>query len=564
MKNILIICVLFLSQFSYGQTEEDEFRSPLGIPLILSGTFAELRGNHFHGGIDIKTNAKEGYKIYATHKGYVSRIKVSAGGYGNAIYLTHPNGYTTVYGHLSEFNEELAKYVKEQQYNQQSFEYDQYFGPDKFPVERGTVIALSGNSGSSGGPHLHYEIRKTDGQIPVNPLKFTHIYDNIRPTIYGIRIHELSNGFYQSKGASYDVEYLGTGQYKITEPIIVTDSVIGVSIKSIDRLNGADNKNGYYSLKVYVDDQLNYSYKKDEVSFGETRMINAHVDYPAKKQGKGTYVNAFKLKGNELNFLEGQDGRIWLNGYPNRTIKIEVCDYAGNISTLAFQVQYQPKTEEIVTESIPQSVFIADQANTIYEPGLQVNIPRGALYDDVNYKYEVRQDILMQEPIYSAFHQIHTEEVPLQKFMTVEVQVPNIPYELRDKAVMGTLDSNGKLGINTGKWVGNSFKVKTRNFGTFFVTSDSESPKVLQYRQPEGNNYMSQSQIEFKISDDLAGIKSYRGEINGQWVLFEYDRKRNLLYHKFDERTPKGSSQLVLTVTDGVGNTTTKVVDFLR
>ena len=284
MKKFYLFFFILFSLQLQAQVES-EFRSPLGIPLYISGTFAELRGNHFHGGLDIKTNGKEGYRVYAAKEGFISRIKVQAGGYGYALYVEHPNGYTTVYGHLSKFNDEITEYVKKQQYAKQSFEVDLYLGPNHFPVDRGEVIGLSGNSGSSGGPHLHYEIRKTAGQIPINPLKYTPVKDDINPTIYGLRIHNLQNGFYQSSGTTYDVSYNSPGKYSLSQPVASNAPVIGISLKAIDKLNGSNNSNGFYSLKLFVDGQLLYEYEKAEVSYGETRMLNAHIDYPEKKRG---------------------------------------------------------------------------------------------------------------------------------------------------------------------------------------------------------------------------------------------------------------------------------------
>ena len=563
MKVSFLLVLLVAVQFVFAQGEESEFKSPLGIPLYLSGTFAELRGNHFHGGLDIKTNGKEGYRVYSAKEGFVSRIKVQAGGYGNALYIEHPNGFTTVYGHLSKFNEEITAYVKQQQYAKESFEVDLYLGPNQFPVSRGEVVALSGNSGSSGGPHLHYEIRKTAGQIPVNPLLYTPVKDDINPTIYGLRVHNLQNGFYQSNGKTYDVTYNSPGNYSLASPVTTNAPVIGFSVKAIDKLNGSNNSNGFYSLKLFVDDELLYEYEKAEVSFGETRMLNAHIDYPEKSRGGGTYTNIFKLPGNQLNFIRApyNDGRIWLSQYPERNIRIEICDFAGNISTLRFNVVGAGSAEPL---QVFDRLFVEDQTNYLTEPGIRVTVPNGALYDQVNINFSEQAQKSTEYPNYSKFYTVGSEEIPLQKFMTVEVQQENLPAELRNKAVLANIDSRGRVDVNTGNWNGDYLQVKTRNFGTYFITTDTTNPRISVYRQASGNNYAAHSTIEFKISDDLSGIASYRAEVDGEWILMNYDRKRNLLYHEFDGRITPGQHNLTLTVTDNVGNSSTEDLTFTR
>ena len=562
MKKFYLFFFILFSLQLQAQVES-EFRSPLGIPLYISGTFAELRGNHFHGGLDIKTNGKEGYRVYAAKEGFISRIKVQAGGYGYALYVEHPNGYTTVYGHLSKFNDEITEYVKQQQYSKQSFEVDLYLGPNQFPVDRGEVIGLSGNSGSSGGPHLHYEIRKTAGQIPINPLKYTPVKDDINPTIYGLRIHNLQNGFYQSSGTTYDVSYNSPGKYSLSQPVASNAPVIGISLKAIDKLNGSNNSNGFYSLKLFVDGQLLYEYEKAEVSYGETRMLNAHIDYPEKKRGGGTYTNLFKLPGNHLNFLQPpyNDGRIWLSQYPERAVRIEVCDYAGNISTLKFKIIARENSEPL---DVFSRLFLSDRNNYLNEDGIRVTVPAGALYDKVDIGFEKKNDLTTSYPAYSHFYKVASEEIPLQKFMTVEVREENLPTDLKSKAVLANIDSRGRVDVNTGNWNGDYLQVRTRNFGTYFITTDTTDPVISVYRQAGGNNYKAHSTIEFKISDNLSGIDSYRAEVDGKWILMNYDRKRNLLYHEFDGRIDSGEHEIVLTVKDNVGNSTTKQLTFIK
>lgn len=567
MRFLFLTISIFFYQFLFSQNDTNEFRSPVGIPIYLSGTFAELRGNHFHGGIDIKTNGRIGYNIYATQKGFVSRIKVKTGGYGLALYVEHPNGYTTVYGHLSEFKSGIEDFVKKKQYELQSYEVDLYLSPSDFPVEKGQIIGLSGNSGSSGGPHLHYEIRKTQGQIPINPLKYTKVEDQIKPKIYAVRVHNLSNGFYQSTGQTQKASLVTSGVFQVPAPFIVNDDIVGVSVKSYDKQDGTYNQNGFYSLKLYVDGQLNYQYEKNQVGFDETRYINAHVDYPEKKRGGGTYANCFRLGGNQLKFINPayNDGRIWLSQFPNRTVKIEICDYSGNVSYVEFEIKKAQQNESILTETQPTKRLFAKQKNEVQEGDFYANLPANSLYEDVDYTIaETALPAIVNHKTYSKVYQFHNEQVPLHKFMKVRLNSDLIPDSLKTKTVMATIDRKSKVDFNTGTWLGNAFQIKTRNFGTFFLTTDTESPTITKVSFPANQDFRGRKVMRFRIEDKVSGIKSYRAEVDGQWILMEYDAKKKSLYHRFDGRVAKGKHSLRLIVTDKVGNQTEETFNFIK
>lgn len=572
MRSCIVMFLMLFSQLIFSQNENDDsFRSPLGIPLYLSGTFAELRANHFHGGIDIKTNGREGYNIYAAQKGFVSRIKVKTGGYGLALYVEHPSGYTTVYGHLSEFKSGIAEFVKKKQYELQSYEVDLYLTPSDFPVEKGQVIALSGNSGSSGGPHLHYEIRKTKGQIPINPLKYTKVEDQIKPKIYAVRVHTLSNGFYQSRGQTQKASLVSSGVFQVSAPFEVHDDIVGVSVKSFDKQDGTYNQNGFYSLKMYVDGQLNYQYEKAQVGFDETRYINAHVDYPEKKRGGGTFVNCFRLHGNQLKFIDSNynDGRIWLSQFPKRKVKIEICDYSGNTSFIEFDVHRAKQNKDVVDQEqevgLPMKRLFAQQSNEVVKGNFYAQLPANSLYGDVDYTIaETTLPAIVTQKVISKVYQFHHDGVPLHKFMKVRLNGEEIPDSLRQKVVMAIMDGKSRLDFNTGNWFGSEFQIKTRNFGTFFLTTDTENPTVEKVSFPQGQDFRGRKKMSFKIDDNISGIKSYRAEVDGQWILMEYDAKKSRLYHRFDGRITKGKHSFQLIVTDNVGNQTKETFNFIK
>ncbi len=559
---LLVLCVLV--SLANAQ-EKDEFQSPLGIPLTLAGTFGELRNNHFHAGLDLKTNTKSGYRIYSVADGFVSRIKVQPGGYGNALYITHPNGYTSVYGHLQEFKGAIAEYVQAQQYAQQSFGVDLYLSPGQISVSRGQVVALSGNSGSSSAPHLHFELRKTATQRPVNPLKFYYVKDDIKPTIEGLKVYGLTDGFYQTTGKKYPVKYISTGVYRLaTDTVYTEDPITGISVRAIDKLNGAGNRNGFYELKMYADDVLHYHFSKDEIGFDESLYLNCHTDYPEKKRNGGSYyTNCFKLKGNRLSVYKSgyDDGKLYLGTYSSRKIRVEISDFAGNTSVLSFVLKYRPERNVTKVVQAYDARFLPSQPNYFSANGVSVSLPAGAVYDHVHFVYhKVAKPSSISQPAYSDMHSLHSSYIPLHKSMTVAIVAKDFPENLRSKAVMAILSDKNRLSVRTGHWAGNDFTATNGSFGKYFITVDTTSPTVSVYRAPKGNSYVGRDYLRCKIRDDLSGIKSFRATVNGQWILMNYDRKSATLSHKFDGRIPKGSNKLKVIVKDYVGNE--KVLDY--
>jgi len=559
MKWLGLLLILFVSLQTKCQEESNttsEFRSPIGIPIYLSGTYAELRGNHFHAGLDIKTNGKSGYRIYSVADGYVARVKVQEGGYGKALYIAHPNGYTTVYAHLREFKGRIADYVKKEQYRQNQYGVDLYLSPGQIPVSKDEVVALSGNSGSSTAPHLHFEFRKTASQRTVQPLQFLDVKDDIKPTIQGLLANELSTGYYSATKKKAKVKYIRSGVYGVVgDTLFVNDPVVGLSLKAIDKQNGSNNSNGFYDLKMKVDDKLLYKYAKNEIGFDESRYINAHVDYPTKSEGGGTYVNCFRLKGNQLSIYDPayDDGKIYLSQYNNRKVAISICDYKGNMSTISFVLSYREGAAgpaDAISKSFSQS-----QSNSFSTDDASISIPNGALYEDVGFRYEnLGKSRLTGLNSYSDLHRFHYKALPLHKNASIAIRAIDFPAELRSKALLAKLDSKGRVSALSASWNGDMLEGRTRNLGDYFITSDSVPPSASVTNRPSADNYNGRSSLTIRISDDLAGIKSYRPTVDGQWILMEYDRKNNKLTHFFDGRIAKGSHELNLTVLDYAGN----------
>ncbi|HUM45304.1 MAG TPA: M23 family metallopeptidase, partial [Chitinophagales bacterium] len=281
LKKLFAVCCILTSQFIHSTNTIAQsagyFRNPLDIPIALSANFGEIRSNHFHTGFDIRTNAETGYKVYAAADGVISRIKVSATGFGNVLYISHPNGYMTVYGHLDRFNDAIAAYVKQQQYAKQSFEVELFPDAGKFPVKKSDLIAYSGNSGSSGGPHLHFEIRDASGEtFPLNPAAFYALDDTIPPKFSALYLYGIDKT--TGDPVKYSIKKNKSGYALVNDSVTINKPVIGVAVEAADYMNHASNDYGIFEYRVKLDGQLIYSVKFDRFDFSNGRYVNAFTD----------------------------------------------------------------------------------------------------------------------------------------------------------------------------------------------------------------------------------------------------------------------------------------------
>ncbi|MAY83635.1 MAG: peptidase M23 [Flavobacteriales bacterium] len=549
---------------------QDYFRSPLDIPLYLSGNFAELRSNHFHAGLDIKTQGFEGQKIYAVADGYISRIKVSPYGYGKAIYVTHPNGYTSVYGHLQKYSDKIAELVKEKQYESERFDVHIFPSPFSIPVKKGEIIAYSGNSGGSAGPHLHFEIRETASEHPVNPLFFGFdIKDDIPPQIYKIAIYPLDdesyiNGankmkYFQAKG-SY-------GKYKIDYPYpILLQGTFGFGIMAVDRMNSTHNKYGLHNLQLYFDEEKVYEQEINEFAFHEGRYINSHVDYAFYALKGLRFQKNFVDPGNRLRIYKSlvNEGKIVINDEQEHTLKYIASDLYGNEATIEFTIEGKkypaiPKSSDLSSAKIK---FLAhDRSHSFIEDEVLVRIPKGLLYDDIYFEYRKEEGT---DKTISPIYWLHNRFTPLHSYMTVAIRKEGLPSELKSKALIVSTTNGRNWYAEGGSWKGDQLSVRTRSFGGYAIAIDSTAPSITPVNIYPGANMNKKWSIQFKIDDDLSGIGSYRAEVDGKWILMDYDAKNRLITHYFDGRIGSGEHELVLKVKDERGNLSTYTAKFRR
>lgn len=559
MRKLLLLFALF--SWINTNAQKGYYTNPVKIPILLSGNFAELRNNHFHSGIDIKTQGVTGIPVHSAADGFVSRIVVSPTGYGKALYINHPNGTTTVYGHLKNFSKDIGKYVVENQYKKKSFKVDLQIPPEKFHVIKDEIIAKSGNSGSSGGPHLHFEIRDTKSEKPLNPLKYNFdVTDNTPPKILTLLIVPLSDTShinYETKRRRYSIVFYD-GKYHIkNNPVIPVSGDIGFAIETNDYLDGSWNKCGIYSLQLTVDDELFFSHQLDQFSFDETRYINSFIDYETyinlKKRFQKTWVDV----GNKLstyNFLKG-NGSFKASGTGVHQIRIQLKDTYGNTSILEFKIEGKYKKVKKAPEIFVDE-FKYNQTNWFKTNDIQLEIPEGALYKNLNFNYETMP---VAQGYFSEIHLIHKNTVPLHKSIDIKIKTKNLPRELEPKVLLVNIDDKTrKFWAAGGNFEEGWITSKVKVFGHFAVKTDTIPPTIKPLSIKANNTLTESTRIRFKISDDLAGIEKIEGFLDGKWALFEYDAKKNLITHKFDKERFEFNKNhhLILTVSDYKGNQT--------
>ena len=554
-KSFLIIAILLICQNILAQN----YTHPFDFNLYLSGTFGELRSNHFHAGIDIKTEGVEGQKVRAIADGYISRIKASSFGYGKVIYIDHPEtGHTSVYAHLQKFNKKINDVIKKKQYEKESFEIDLYLNKNEIQIKQGEIIALSGNSGSSNGAHLHFEIRETKTQHPINPLQFNFkIKDDIPPILKKIKMHVYDtttiNGY--NEDITYNIKKKNNTYY--LEDIPEINGGFSLGLFTYDKSNYSYNKNGVYSIKMYIDSILHYEFKVDKLDFNTSRYINAHIDYCELKENKTKYHRCHKLPNNKLNLypIILNDGVINFQDDSIHFIKIEVSDIYNNTSILNFEIKSKNNPFLMKCPAIKDTIstnFKLSQTNRFYKEDFKLSMPPFALYEDLKFRYNTTDSI---EEIYGKVHHVHFNNTPVHKKYSLEIKT-NIADSLIEKTYIATTDMKGNFWYIGGIWKNNFLKTETREFGNFCIVADTTNPEIKGVNIFPGKKFNTQTTIKLTIKDKESGIKSYRGEIDGKWILMEYDHKRNLLRFDIENNISKGDHIFTLEVIDKVGNTT--------
>jgi hypothetical protein len=538
------------------------FRYPLDLPPSTAGSFGELRPNHFHSGLDFKTNQGTGYPVHAAADGYISRLRVQFGGFGNAIYITHPNGYTTVYGHLQRFSPELEKLLRDSQYKKQTFEIDFKLQPLQAPVCKDDVIAWSGNTGASAGPHLHFEIRDTGTEQTINPQLFgLTIRDNVPPTIKAVGIYHLNgNPFSESTPRQFLAVAGAKGNYHLTKPgVINLSGAIGFGITTDDMNSTSLNHNGVYSIELKLDGQTVYTFAVERFAFDQTHAINAYIDYPEFLKTHLFMQKCFILPGSRITLYPQSVNRGVINFNDDAMHKVEyvVKDVAGNTSTVSMNVKSSPAKTPAVANNIKGTLFKYNQVNEFSNAKVKVLISAGNLYDDLDFTYKI---LPKRAGAFSATHSIGSIFTPVHDNYDLWIKPDSNIGKYADKAVIVSVEE-----VCTGNVYKDGFvKAKARGFGDFFVKVDTVPPHIGPLNIRNGVNMAAIKKISFKIDDNLSGIKSYTGKIDSKWVLMEWDYKTKILSYTFTNDIMPGKHIFELTVSDNKNNISNYTADFYR
>lgn len=556
---VAILAVFSFKSYAQSEIPVDYFDDPLKVPLALAGTFGELRSNHFHSGLDIKTQQREGLPVHAAAEGFVSRINVSHYGYGKALYIQHPNGYTTVYAHLKNFSPEIEEYIKKRQYEKESYEVEVFPTASELPIERGELVASSGNTGGSGGPHLHFEIR--DGlQRPMNPLMFgIDVKDSRAPIVNSVFVYPAGEDAHVNGSAERQRLRLvpqNDGSYVADE--IEACGPIGFGISTIDQLDAAPNRNGVFRIRTSANGEKLFQANFEKFSFAETRHLNQLIDYEYYAQNSSRVQKLFVEPSNPLSIYSNVKDAGFLNVQDSLSYnyKIIVTDFAGNerVVTIPIEgkmpVNFSPR-EEKVTEYFVQ----ANEDNYFEENGIDVYIPKNSLYQDAYLDVVFEDDKI----------KLHEDLIPIHSNISIGFDVSKYTPEDREKLFIASLNKWGKPNYSTTYKDGDRFTTRTRSFGTYTLASDTKAPSVLPVNFSNGQWISNNKDLKVKISDDLSGINSYRATVNGKFILMEYEYKQNLLTHDFsDGVVTETENDLQIEVTDNVGNTTVYKAKFYR
>jgi len=568
-KPFLFFLLLFFSStinaqfFPKKNYPKDYFIYPVDARISLAANFGELRPNHYHMGLDCRTNQVINRPVKAAADGYIARVTIAPFGFGQAIYINHPNGLTTVYGHLHSFFPALEKYVKEQQYKQESWNIDLKIPSSLFPVKQGQFIANSGSTGGSQGPHCHFEIRVTKTDKVLNPLLFNlPIPDNVPPSILRLYMYDRTKSTY-----SQTPEHLATkksnAKYTTTENVIpVHSDKISFGISANDKQSGSNNPNGIYEAIIYMDGLPLSAFELDNISYDETRYVNANIDYKTRAAG-GPYIQHLsRLPG----YPEGVykdingDGVIELKDTDVHQIKIVVKDTKENTSVLEFQIKKALISEKEDSEVSIGQEFLAGSVNVFENENVQVYLPENTLYDSVSF-YHTEKATSGTES-YSEIYSILSGLIPAQNFFTVTIRTnKNVPGNLTDKILMKK-SWNGKDEVSKASKNGNSYSAKFNSFGNFQLIADDDPP-VINADFQDNANISHYRTIVITPKDNNHEIKNFLAELDGKWLRFSNDKGRSFIYI-FDEKCGPGKHELKVSVEDEAGNKTERILHFTR
>ena len=540
------------------------FINPMAIPMELTANFGELRNNHWHMGLDIRTNARENLPVRAAAAGHIAFIGVRPLSFGRFIVIDHPNGLSTLYAHLNDFAPAIEQYVTQQQYEQESWAVELRFTPGQFPVRQGQLIAYSGNTGGSAGPHLHFEIIDTKSSKRLNPLLFGFpLQDRVAPVIRSLVMYDRSRSMSSQRPQQIPLRKTATGYEPVNGKLLRTPlHRLSFAIEAFDQVSGSPNPNGIYAASVSVNGAVISEFKIDSIDYDQTGYINAHIDYTRKQQGGTLYQHLSPLPGEASGIYKKFPGPgfVSLQDTAAHEVVIRVEDTYGNHSFIRFQLQTTaaptaaPMQSSVKKETQQALYLTPDHPFLFKRSDVELSVPAGAVYDSVPLDYQVDAGPLLP-PALTRRHRVNSMEWPLHSDMEVKLKLSQpLTASLHNKLVMqrswGAVKKVKPAFYKQG-WVTASFD----DFGHFQVYVDTIAPDVRLAGKGDTIDLSGSRAIVFTPTDNFGVISMFRAELNGRWLRFTNDKARSWVY-RFDERCPYGTHRLTVTVRDAVGNET--------
>ena len=539
------------------------FRNPLAIPLSLVANFGELRPNHWHMGLDIRTDSKENLPVYAAADGFIAHIGIRPQSFGRFIVIEHPNGMSTLYAHLNDFFPRLEEYVTQKQYENRSWELELDFDKTKFPVTKGSFIAFSGNTGGSQGPHLHFEIFDTKTQIRLNPLLFGFdIADEETPSLVKLALYDRGRSTYGQSPIFLPVKYTDSG-YIISKNEMVRTGYrkLSFAINAYDRMHKGGSPDGIYQAKIFQDSAFVSGFTLESVGYNETIRIEAHIDHPYRYSGGSFLQHLSPLPGDqEMAYHTGaQHGLIELNDTMTHDIRIEISDVAGNKSSIRFQLQFDESKAPFIIKNNSE-VFLPGKTNHFKRTDFEALFSKTAFYDTLPIAYLRGYG----KPLaFSAAHQLNDPAFPLHDEVQIRIKPDRVvPAEFRNKLLILRTDAKG-YNVRKPLWEGDWLTAKFNDLGTYQVQLDTSAPYIPSLGKGDTVNLSPASRIILTPSDNFGQIRNFSAVMDGNWIRFTNDKSRSWIYI-FDERCPYGLHELTVTMEDLVGNQTTRTWWFKR
>lgn len=539
----ILFTILFISNIYFLNSQEIDFHSPIDAPFDLSGTFGEFR-SRFHTGIDFKSRGVQGQKIFSIEDGYVSRIEVNNYGYGKVLYIDHPNGYTSVYAHLRNFSPELNEYIKSELYKSQSNSIKKFPKKNELIISKGSVIGYSGNTGRSFGPHLHFEIRETKNQNALNPLMFNYKYiDEQRPVVRGLYLISENKSLVRKLPIRKKISKLNDSTY--ISDIVEYNGKIGVGLDIYDiQYKNLYNQNGIYKIELFIDSILSYSYKMDKIKFSENHYKKIMYDYLSLVERNKKVLKIYTPRNSNLSFLKNNsfNGIINSDTYKDNSVTIKISDWNNNSSYIKFRLKsVTTKPEELSYQGIE---VLRNQDYTLNKNSSIIEIDKNTFYDDLLLNISYNSDTLDLGKEKNPFRSSLRVKLPHKIIDTMELRQSFVGKIINDRvSYLSSKKNNSYIYANTS------------SLGRYIISRDSLEPEIKPINFKNNSNIKGKRSLKLRLKDEHSGVKKYSSYINGNWALFEYEPKSNLIFHNLsDGIINNGKNELIIKYEDGVGN----------